>query len=295
MPWYDHIQSIEESRSFTAWLQDHDTKTGYADRRSVRVYNFTNCVSATLNDQPVPGQAPLQSQREHGRLADILATFNTPVGSPYWTIRGMGSAQFDALSAQVIAADPGGNRDAAKFEQIGAQFFVGAQNTNNRRLALDQLKLIRDARAGELNALVEQYLAAYLDEASHLSAKAARSLKDLRSHQRMKIEGKRVLGVKKGGHTSGQYYLRLHCADAKPILLVSSAPDKAIKQEYLALVDAQKSALSRDTVLAGTFSINGATMRFTEKVGYSGSKNPAPYRDALQALGVKSITAVQVT
>jgi hypothetical protein len=119
-------------------------------------------------------------------------------------------------------------------------------------------------------------------------------LKKERDHQKMKLEGQKVLGFTRGAHDQGQFYLQLKMIDGKPLLLVSSKEKKPIGKEHKAF--AERYAASHECA-EGTWFLNENdkyVFTVTREGGFP-TLDRAVFRQALTELGCanKEVSAVR--
>jgi hypothetical protein len=128
-----------------------------------------------------------------------------------------------------------------------------------------------------------------------------RTLEKIRAHQKIKAEGKTVLMFKKGGHTKGQFILYSASGDGKPLLLLSSKEDKAVKEKWIR--DSLGVKLSNCKTFEGKyhndrgvwkFVVTGGDVSGWAQIGYQAAtkggkgKDPwvAMFGEALRAMGI---------
>jgi hypothetical protein len=120
--------------------------------------------------------------------------------------------------------------------------------------------------------------AARRDEA-RLDKTARKAIKEMRTHQRMKLDGSI-----KGGHPSGNFWLLVRSIDGLPILLVSSKEEKDIKDGFVQHAT-QLASVSNGTVCTGTFKQDKNASRISFTLERGQTQTPV-FVSALNAMGV---------
>lgn len=118
------------------------------------------------------------------------------------------------------------------------------------------------------------------DEA-RLDKTAAKTIKSMRDHQKMKLDGAGL----KGAHESGKFWLLGRAIDGMPILLVSSKEEKAIDGTYISQAGGLASG-SNPGMCTGTFSQDKKAGRIFFILEQGQTQKPVLV-SALSSMGVK--------
>lgn len=121
-------------------------------------------------------------------------------------------------------------------------------------------------------------------DVARLDKTALKTIKNIRQHQKMKLDG----AVVKGGHETGNFWLLSRSIDGMPILLVSSAGDKDIKDSYVSQASGLASA-SNPGVCTGSFVQDKKAARIRFMVEHGQTQTPV-FASALTSMGVRRNT-----
>lgn len=319
MPWYLNIRERQEVASFSQYLNNnagHDWKKVMPQLLRIRQVQLKN-------DQIL---GTWQARTPEGRIAEILCSFghgrtrkghNTD-GTTYDVEldqfskdiqQALGRWLTTVIEPAVAATDQGGGfsdvRDP-RYQEIAATHLARNRSiaplgpiTQNR--SIDLIFQVMGSVADNYDRELEDYYAQYRQYAAQQAARqyeeqmaaqdqarldktAVKMLKTIRQHQKMKLDGSGL----KGGHDAGNFWLLSRSIDGMPILLVSSAGDKDIKDTYISQANGLASA-SRPDVCTGSFLQDKKAARIRFMVDRGQTQTPV-FASALTAMGVRRNT-----
>lgn len=199
------------------------------------------------------------------------------------------------------------NYYAIAAEKLAAHKTVAALGPITGNQSIRAVLDLMASAADEWNDIVEE---AYQRFRRHASEQAARDYADqmrqqdearldkttvkalaaMRSHQKMKLDGK-FLGIK-GGHDDGNFWMLERAIDGRPILLVSSKSDKDIDGGFVGKATSMASAMGC-VVITGQYSqdTKANEIRFFVITGQTQTPMFAAAMDAIGAKGRKVLSA----
>ena len=314
MPWYLNILERTDVAAFSKYLANnagHDWKRIMPQLLRIRQVQLKN-------DQIL---GTWQARTPEGRIAEILASFghgrtrkgHNLDGTSYDVEldqfskdiqQALGRWLTTVIEPAVAATDQvvSDVRDPRYQETVATNL---ARNraiaplgpiTNNRSVDLMLLAMgsVADTYDGDLEDFYVQFRryaaqqaakqyeeqVAAQDEA-RLDKTAAKTIKSMRDHQKMKLDGAGL----KGAHESGKFWLLGRAIDGMPILLVSSKEEKAIDGTYISQAGGLASG-SNPGMCTGTFSQDKKAGRIFFILEQGQTQKPVLV-SALSSMGVK--------
>lgn len=297
---YDELVSLKTYTQFLAYVEN---KFGHAESLQVSGWFYTMKVAGDPKFKFPPNEgfginstknnnAPLKSA--HSKV-EIMVGYANTIGVLLKEAKG----PLTDLKSQVKGRD---------FEHWDAIVKSAASKKYN----IDKLWAIWHDAFSKIDDRIEHYYRSYASDTAEILSfgedpPKVKTLAGIREHQRMKAEGKKGLfGVKKGGHTKGQFILYSAAGDNKPLLLLSSSEAKPIKKKWID--ESLGVKLSGCKTFTGLYdNTNGWAFKVTdgEASGFSqmrhkletkGGKGKNPWEelfaDALKVMGINTMPKV---
>jgi hypothetical protein len=319
MPWYLNIRERQAIASFSQYLNNnagHDWKKVMPQLLRIRQVQLKNdAILGTWQARTPEGRiAEILCSFGHGRTRkgynrdgtsyDVeLDQFSKDIQ------QALGRWLTTVIEPAVAATDQGGGcsdfRDP-KYQEIAATHLarnraIAPLGPITRNASIDLMLSAMGSVADRYDPDLEDYYTQYRQYAAQQAARqyeeqmanqdqarldktAMKTIKKIRDHQKMKLDGSGL----KGSHESGNFWLLSRSIDGMPILLVSSTGEKAIKDSYVGQATSLASA-SNPGVCTGTFSQDKKSGRILFMVEQGQTQTPV-LASALSAMGVRRKT-----
>jgi hypothetical protein len=319
MAWYLNIRQRADVAAFVGYLNNnagHEWKKIMPQLLRIRQVQLKN-------DQIL---GVFQARTPEGRIAEIICSFghgatrkgHNPDGTTYDVeldqfskdIRqALGRWLSAVIEPTVAAVDKGGgfsdSRDP-RYQELAAAHLarhraIGPLGPLTSNPSIDLIMHAMGTVADTCDRELEEYYTQFRQYAAQQAARqyeeemarqdlirldnvAVKAIKNIRQHQKMKLDG----AVVKGGHDTGNFWLLSRSIDGMPILLVSSAGDKDIKDSYVSQASGLASA-SNPGVCTGSFVQDKKAGRIRFMVEQGQTQTPV-FASALTSMGVRRNT-----
>jgi hypothetical protein len=319
MPWYLNIRERQDVLAFTQYLNNnagHEWKKIMPQLLRIRQVQLKNdSILGTWQARTPEGRiAELLCSFGHGRTrkghnADGT-TYDVELDQFSKDIQqALGRWLTTVIEPAVAATDQGGGysdfRDP-KYQEIAATHLaknraIGPLGPITRNASIDLMLQAMGSVADSYDRELEDYYIQFRQYAAQQAARqyeeqmanqdqarldksAVKAIKNIRQHQKMKLDGSGL----KGGHEAGNFWLLSRSIDGMPILLVSSTGEKAVKDSYVGQATGLASA-SNPGVCTGSFSQDKKSGRILFMVQQGQTQTPV-LASALSAMGVRRKT-----
>jgi hypothetical protein len=319
MAWYLNIRERPDVAAFTKYLSNnagHEWKRIMPQLLRIRQVQLKNDqILGTWQARTPEGRiAEILCSFGHGRTKKG----HNPDGTSYDVEldqftkdiqRALGRWLSTVIEPAVAATDQGGGFSDARdprYQEIAATHLarnraIGPLGPITRNASIDLILQAMGSVADTYDRELEEYYVQFRQYAAQQAARqyeeqvaaqdqarldktAVKTLKDIRQHQKMKLDGSGL----KGGHEAGNFWLLCRSIDGMPILLVSSTGDKAIKDGYVSQATSLASA-SNPGVCTGSFVQNKKAGRIRFMVEQGQTQTPV-FASALTSMGVRRNT-----
>jgi len=319
MPWYLNIRERQDVLAFTQYLNNnagHERKKIMPQLLRIRQVQLKNdSILGTWQARTPEGRiAEILCSFGHGRTRKGHNTDGTTYDVDLDQFskdiqQALGRWLSKVIEPAVAATDQGGGfsdvRDP-RYQEIAASHLAGnraitALGPITRNASIDLMLQAMGSVADNYDRELEEYFIQFRQYAAQQAARqyeeqmarqdqarldksAVKIIKNIRQHQKMKLDGSGL----KGGHEAGNFWLLSRSIDGMPILLVSSTGEKGIKDSYVGQATGLASA-SNPGVCTGSFSQDKKSGRILFMVE-QGQTQTSVLASALSAAGVRRKT-----
>ena len=289
---YDDLVSLA---TVTPFLKYVETKFGHGESQQVNAWFYTMKVQRDPKYHFPPNEGYGINSTKVVALDSAHSKIEVMVG--YASVPGL-----LLLGAKEPILDLKANVNGRDYKHWDELVNIAAQKGYN----IGKLWAIWHKAVTDSEVRIEHFYKSYKDDMTEMlefgsTDVKVRTLERIRSHQKIKAEGKTVLMFKKGGHTKGQFILYSAAGDGKPLLLLSSKEDKSVKEKWIR--DSLGVTLSHCKTFEGTFHndrgvwnfvVTGGDVSGWAQMGHQaatkGGKGKDPwvtmFGEALRAMGI---------
>jgi hypothetical protein len=284
MPWYLNLHDKQDVLSFTKFLTNHaghEWKKIMPQLLRIRQMQLKNdSIQGTWQARTTEEKiAEILCNYGHGRkgtghnpdgttyeveLSQFFKDIQEALGRWLPTVIEQTVAETDASPGYSDARDP--RYFAIAATKLANNRAVAAKGPLTRNSSIDMILALMGSVGDKYDPDLEEFYVQFRRYAAQQAAKqyeeevaaqdkarldktAAKTIKSMRDHQKMKLDGSGL----KGAHESGKFWLLGRAIDGMPILLVSSKEEKAIDGTYISQAGGLASG-SNPGMCTGTFS-----------------------------------------